>query len=233
MRPAEFTEQQVITAGAALQAAGRNVTGFALRKQVGGGNPMRLRQIWDEHVGAKKSPSAKPDQPLPDTLSQEVATVAVALTEHVRQLAGRLHDQAIESATAILATETEATRVERQRVREELQDAAVAMEDREARLEDARAETEALHTQLTDVKAQNLTYAVERALQGEQLATLERTHKIELARLQADLVLVSEQRDTAARDCASAREESARLRGQVEVLERQQAQWATTIAARR
>ena len=43
MRPAEFPAEAIIEAGQALQAAGRNVTGFALRQKVGGGNPTRLK----------------------------------------------------------------------------------------------------------------------------------------------------------------------------------------------
>lgn len=39
MRPATFEPQQIIEAGLALQAEGRNITGFALRNRVGGGNP--------------------------------------------------------------------------------------------------------------------------------------------------------------------------------------------------
>ncbi|WP_329955201.1 DNA-binding protein, partial [Xanthomonas albilineans] len=45
MRPAEFTLEQIIEAGQELQAAGRNITGFALRQRVGGGNPSRLKQV--------------------------------------------------------------------------------------------------------------------------------------------------------------------------------------------
>ena len=32
MRPAEFTQEQIIQAGQELQAAGRNITGFSLRQ---------------------------------------------------------------------------------------------------------------------------------------------------------------------------------------------------------
>lgn len=53
MRPAEFPAEAIIEAGQALQAAGRNVTGFALRQKVGGGNPTRLKQVWDDHISAQ------------------------------------------------------------------------------------------------------------------------------------------------------------------------------------
>ncbi|EEI8360625.1 DNA-binding protein, partial [Salmonella enterica] len=53
MRPATYEPEQIIEAGLALQAEGRNITGFALRNQVGGGNPTRLRQIWDEYQASQ------------------------------------------------------------------------------------------------------------------------------------------------------------------------------------
>ena len=42
MRPVEFTPESIIQAGQDLQKAGRNITGFALRQKVGGGNPSRV-----------------------------------------------------------------------------------------------------------------------------------------------------------------------------------------------
>ena len=40
-RPAEFAPEAIIQAGQELRDAGRNITGFALRQKVGGGNPDR------------------------------------------------------------------------------------------------------------------------------------------------------------------------------------------------
>ncbi len=42
MRPVEITPESIIQAGQELQVSGRNITGFALRQKVGGGNPARL-----------------------------------------------------------------------------------------------------------------------------------------------------------------------------------------------
>lgn len=53
MRPATYEPEQIIEAGLALQAEGRNITGFALRSRIGGGNPGCLRQIWDEHLASQ------------------------------------------------------------------------------------------------------------------------------------------------------------------------------------
>lgn len=46
MRPVEITENQIITAGKSIEAAGRQVTANALRTAVGAGNPKRLLSVW-------------------------------------------------------------------------------------------------------------------------------------------------------------------------------------------
>lgn len=91
MRPAEFTQEQIIKAGQELQAAGRRkITGFALRQRVGGGNPARLKLIWDEHINGQSVMHAEP-------VAEEVAGVTQALTERLLQLAVELNDKAVKA----------------------------------------------------------------------------------------------------------------------------------------
>ena len=80
MRPAEFTQEQIIQAGQELQAAGRNITGFALRQKVGGGNPSRLKLLWDEHLSSQSVTKVEPVAELPVEVAEEVAAVTKALT---------------------------------------------------------------------------------------------------------------------------------------------------------
>ncbi|MEE4462954.1 DNA-binding protein, partial [Azotobacter chroococcum] len=75
MRPAEFTLEEIVQAGEALQAAGRNVTGFALRQKVGGGNPNRLKQVWDDHLARSSVTEAAPVAELPVEVAEELAAV--------------------------------------------------------------------------------------------------------------------------------------------------------------
>ncbi|SEJ56751.1 replication region DNA-binding N-term, partial [Azotobacter beijerinckii] len=73
MRPAEYTLEEIVQAGEALQAAGRNVTGFALRQRVGGGNPTRLKQVWDDHLARSSVAEATPVAELPVEVAEELA----------------------------------------------------------------------------------------------------------------------------------------------------------------
>ena len=98
MRPAEFSPEEIVAAGEALVAAGRNVTGFALRQKVGGGNPNRLKQVWDEHLAAKNTTEAEPVAELPVEVAEEVAAVTKSLTERLATLAVELNDKAVKAA---------------------------------------------------------------------------------------------------------------------------------------
>ncbi|MCI3111780.1 DNA-binding protein, partial [Escherichia coli] len=98
MRPATFEPQQIIEAGLALQAEGRNITGFALRNRVGGGNPGRLKQVWDEYLSSQTEVTAEPVAELPVEVAEEVKAVSSALAERISQLATELNDKAVRAA---------------------------------------------------------------------------------------------------------------------------------------
>ncbi|TCD46913.1 DNA-binding protein, partial [Chlorobium sp. N1] len=73
MRPVEFTTEEIVKAGQELQAAGRNITGFALRQKIGGGNPSRLKQVWDEYLSSQAEVKAEPVAELPPEVADAVA----------------------------------------------------------------------------------------------------------------------------------------------------------------
>ncbi|EDV4071423.1 hypothetical protein NB12_003361, partial [Salmonella enterica subsp. enterica serovar Pomona] len=108
MRPATFEPQQIIEAGLALQAEGRNITGFALRNRVGGGNPGRLKQVWDEYLSSQTEVTAEPVAELPVEVAEEVKAVSSALAERISQLATELNDKAVRAAERRVAEVTRA-----------------------------------------------------------------------------------------------------------------------------
>ncbi|MDD2610241.1 MAG: DNA-binding protein, partial [Giesbergeria sp.] len=77
MRPAAFSDEEIINAGQALLSTGRAITGFALRQKLGGGNPNRLKQVWDESF-AQAAPAA-PVVELPIEVADAVAHVSADL----------------------------------------------------------------------------------------------------------------------------------------------------------
>jgi colicin import membrane protein len=194
MRPAEFAPETIIGAGLALQAAGRNITGFALRQKVGGGNPSRLRQVWDEHLASQSVTRAEPVAELPVEVAEEVAAVTKALTERLAMLAVELNDKAVKAAERRVHEVVRSAGEQRAQAERELSDAAQTVEDLEAKLDEATGQVESLEAKLVDVLATNQAQAVELAQLHERVTVTEQTakaaesqHAAELARMNASI----------------------------------------------
>lgn len=173
MRPAEFAPDTIIEAGQQLQAAGRNITGFALRQRVGGGNPTRLKQVWDQHLASQSATQVEPVAELPVEVADELVALSKALTERLASLAVELNDKAVKAAERRVAEVIRTAGEQREHAERELADASQTVEDLEDALDASRVEVEALTTRLNDSQAHSQTQAVELAQLRERLAAAE------------------------------------------------------------
>lgn len=159
MRPVEFTPEEIITAGEALQAAGRNVTGFALRQRVGGGNPNRLKQVWDEHLASKTATQSEPVAELPVEVAEEVGTVTKALTERISALAVELNDKAVKAAERRVGEVVRAAGEQREQAERELAErlmrAETGRDEANKEAAQAREEVARLTGQIEAIERQN------------------------------------------------------------------------------
>ncbi|CAD7740828.1 hypothetical protein LMG31884_46940 (plasmid) [Xanthomonas hydrangeae] len=169
MRPIEISNEEIIAAGKALLAEGRSVTGFALRRQTAGGNPSRLRQVWDEHVASSAEPS-EPLAELPIELAELMNKVSADLTAQLSRLAADLNDKANKAAERRVAEVVRAASDQRQQTERELADAAATVDELETRLDDAKSELERQATAIAEQNAQLQAQAVDLARGSEQLS---------------------------------------------------------------
>lgn len=177
MRPTEFTTEQIIEAGKKLLAADRKITGFALRGLVGGGNALRLKQVWDEHLTSETQAKSEPVAVLPVEVADELAAVSKALTERLAGLAVELNDKAVKAAERRVTKVTRDAEADCEVAAREVADASVTVDDLEAKLDVAKAEAEALGTRLAERDAAHQALAVELAQVRERLALSEQTAK--------------------------------------------------------
>ncbi len=173
MRPSEFTAEQIISAGQALKEAGRNITGFALRQKVGGGNASRLKQVWDEHVASQSVVQAEPVAELPVEVAEQLRVVTEALADRLATLAVDLNDKAVKSSERRVAEVVRAAGEQREQAERELADATQTVDEVEQQLDAANERIEALDQQLTNEKAARQAHAVELAQVRERLAAVE------------------------------------------------------------
>lgn len=173
MRPVEFAPEAIIQAGLALQAIGRNITGFALRQKVGGGNPSRLKQVWDEHLASQSVVNVEPVAELPLEVAEEVALVTKALTERLVAMAVDLNDKAVKAAERRVHEVVRSAGEQRAQAERELADASQTVDELEIKLDEATEAAEGLAVSLRLGQAQQQTQAIELAQLHERLAAVE------------------------------------------------------------
>ncbi|WP_208630517.1 DNA-binding protein [Ectopseudomonas oleovorans] len=173
MRPAEFTPEQIIQAGQALIEAGRKVTGFALRQRVGGGNPNRLKAIWDEHLAGQSVVQSEPVAELPVEVAEQLKVVTEALTDRLAALAVDLNDKAVKASERRVAEVVRAAGEQREQADSELADASQTVDDLEQKLDEKVELIESLEQQLASEKSARQAQAVELAQVRERLVAVE------------------------------------------------------------
>jgi DNA repair exonuclease SbcCD ATPase subunit len=173
MRPVEFTLDAIIQAGQDLQTAGRNITGFALRQRVGGGNPTRLKQVWDEHQSSQAATVVEPVAELPVEVAEVVASVGKALSERIAALAIELNDKAVKAADRRVHDVVRSAGEQRAQAERELADASQTVDDLEAQLDAGQVNAQGLQAKLAELQGVNQAQAVELAQLRERLAATE------------------------------------------------------------
>ena len=201
-RPPEVPDAIILQAGQRLLAAGRAVTGYALRTTIGVGNPRRLVAVW-ERLRANTAPDAReeasPDH-LPPGLVEIAQRAASEFDAHIRGVILRLVRHVEERERRRYREDFEQLAGREARAAQELRDAAEAM-----------AEADALALRLQQ----------QVAVEQERVSALSHRH----AALEASLAALEQER-------ASLRAEGATLQAELATLRRtaQQAEQAAAVA---
>ncbi|OAH97332.1 kfra protein [Methylomonas methanica] len=176
-RPANITDERIIEAGQALIKANRNVTGFALRKVVGGGDAKRLKDVWDRHNVSQSVTNAEPVVELPIEVAETLANLTKSLTEKINALAVDLNDKTVKAQERRVADVLRAAGEQQAQAERELADASQAVDELEAILAEERARAGELEKRLAESQAANQTQAVELATLRERLEAVEKSAK--------------------------------------------------------
>lgn len=168
MRPPVFSNEEVILAGKSLREAGRQVTGFALRSQLGAGNANRLKQIWEQYLASEESaPAAIPD--LPMEVSTRLKNVIDDLGTQITMLVGDLHARAVRAAEARITELARGLDEHRQQADRELLDASSTVDDLEKQLAQLIEQRQARDAEIALLQDTSRTIAVELAAANEKL----------------------------------------------------------------
>lgn len=220
MRPADITPEQIIEAGQALQAAGRNVTGFALRQRLSGGNANRLKQIWEEFAASQAVTSAVPVADLPVEVAEALKAETESLVERLTRVVVELNDRAVKAAERRVAELVRTTGEQREQMERELADASTAVDEMELQLATAKGLHLESNAKLAEANEARQALAVELAQARERIASVEKEAK-DAGRREAEL---REQLRQVRKDEQLAREREAATTGQLQAAQQQHAQ---------
>ena len=168
MRPVEFTDEQVVEAGRTLQAQGRNITGFALRKLVGGGDPTRLKQRWDAHQASTTAGEPETIVELPIEVANVVEGLAVELAGRLKTLAVEVNDKAVKAAERRVSEVVKAAGEQASQAERELSDAATAVDELETVVAELQEQVQTKDRAYEALRQANQQQAVELAELREQ-----------------------------------------------------------------
>lgn len=172
MRPSEYPEEDVIEAGKKLDASGRRVTGFAIRKELGGGNATRLKNVWDAYRQSQEVVEAEPVQELPVEVQDALEKVTGDFVEQFRQLVASLNAKAVKTAERRVSEVISTAKKEQDKAEAELADAEVAVEEIENQLSDLQARLDAAETKNAELSKQLSECEKLRAVGQEKIESL-------------------------------------------------------------
>ena len=228
MRNPEIPDQDVIQAGQALLAAGRLVNAYALRTKTGGGNPQRLLKVWEEHLnGQAPAPLAPVATELPLEMAEELAAVTKALGERIAALATSLNNKAVQAAERrVHQIQRSAHAAQLDGLNKLLQDERSSHQDavkmqRDELLEQSKNASDARDALNKEVAISKADAAVARQALTQQEASAQK-------RLEAAETKLG----NAGQAASTAREDAARLGGQVQALQAQVTELMRVIATR-
>ena len=224
MRPIEYDDNAIIEAGKDLEAEGRPVTGYALRKRVGGGSPDRLRATWDDWVSKQAANDGHTEQALPVEIVERLDTASKKLKGQLTALVAELHGRLNEISAKEIEAQNERAKLREQDLRNELADAGETLVELEERAATAHARIDALQIELMAATAARQAAEVQHAEVAAQKGALsESLRALQAAALDADAQLSSlkVERNDALRAASAAREELAHSNGKVGAMHQQ------------
>lgn len=174
-RTAEFSDDQIVEAGKQLRQSGKRITGFGLRTLVGGGNPHRLLEVWEQHES-----EAMGDEPqeliseLPMEVSEHLNEVIHAFTanfsERFTTLTREMNHRAVASSERRVKELTQAAEEKREQAKAEVADAEFAVARAEDDRDSAQSLAEKLRAELDQAKESDRQ-------KGFELAQLKKDHQ--------------------------------------------------------
>ncbi len=155
MKEAIYSDQKIISAGKSLVDAGKNVTAFAIRKIIKGGNAQRIRDVWAKHLLGEVENVNVSEFELPREMLEVVEQSKITINE----IAIQAYRQAKNICESDVKNTLKSMADTKEQSNAEISDATIAVEESEAiaeKLKEKNAELEISLRSLSLKKAELL-----------------------------------------------------------------------------
>lgn len=215
MRPAQFTDQDIIGAGKEIRDTGRLVTPFGIRNILGGGNTTRIREVWDRFLeNERDEPELQEQAPEPATLPPQLHEHALQAKKTLTGFIDGLYMQAYTLVETDLSQrykrDFEALKEKQTQTDSSLAEAEKSIAKADRDLEELSDERDSAKAELESVRAENARLTAQLASVQKDLAEAEE----ELEERASEVAVFSKtaadaQRSQAAAEAAGAEKDKA------------------------
>lgn len=188
MRPPEKTDDEIIKAGRELVASGERVTGFRLRRKLGGGDTKRMFGIWKAATANDAAEAQPANVELPIEIEDALTTLSAQVEDQLRLLAGNINAIAARLAERRVAEIMGSMAAQATLHAEEMDDANRAVDDLELKIDSLEDRIVQLNDELSSERSKTEQLSSELGMLRERGAKL----NDELAASQAELNLAKE-----------------------------------------
>ena len=234
MKAATYTDEQIIEAGRQLLAENKRVTPFGIRKIIGGGNPERIKNIWQASQNEALEGQIVTEQvELPTEFADSLDMTKSSLDE----LAQRMYGRAQEIAESRVRESISASRKAKETAETEIAEAMEAVADLDHEKENLQIQVDELRTQLQKQISENarlqervgvLTQKSEKStkeLKGEKAKRVQLEKEVTTLEVKNELTekqieAIQKKIDTSRQQEEKAKEEAAELRGKIAIMEK-------------
>lgn len=220
MRPKDIADDVVIEAGKRLRAAERGVTGYALRREVGGGSAQRLAAVWGQYVASEQSTQTMPATQLPVEIAGQLSALLTEMEQRLTGMAHAMNDTAVAASERRVTDLVRAASEQRTQAERELADADQAVGELEANLDQERQVRVQLESQLQESQAVLQSREVE-------LARLQEKHQADREEIDRAAARIQQLESDVARlqrEASEARDGAAEVRGELRAVQQQNTQ---------
>lgn len=143
-------------------------------KEVGGGSPARLKQVWDEYEASSTQtvPVISKTSNLPPEVADSINEFCASITKQINSVATELNEKAINAAERKVHEVVKNGIEQRAQDQKEIDDASKTVEDLDSKLDESKTEIEALKSELAKANELNQNLTLKHAQTLTELETV-------------------------------------------------------------